>query len=406
MHLTPAEQALLTRFDTAPYTSQPGAIPFIDVANRYIQVGAGYSPLALAGLSQTAIAGQLAAARTPLAQAVDGVGRRPGPAHLLGDRRRPDGLSGLSIGRPAGPAASPGAAGPVRGGPVRRRKYADPVTANRLGAETSPYLRQHADNPVDWYPWGDEAFARARDEDKPLFVSIGYASCHWCHVMAHETFEDPEVGGRSWPTRSSRSRSTGRSAPTSTPSTWRPSRPMTGSGGWPMSVFCTPDGRPFFAGTYFPPADRHGSPAFRRVLAALADAWATRRPEVEEQADALADAVRQEVRLADELADRVGGRGVVPGFDAAARRRGGRAVDPVRRRAGAASAPAPKFPRPAMVELCLLAPRPDRRPAVARAWPPPPSTPWPPAASTTTWPAASPATRPTPSGWSPTSRRC
>ena len=96
---------------------------------------------------------------------------------------------------------------------------------NRLATETSPYLRQHADNPVDWYPWGAEAFARAEEEDKPLFVSIGYASCHWCHVMAHECFEDPATAERPGRARSSRSRSTGRSGPTSTPSTWRPSWP-------------------------------------------------------------------------------------------------------------------------------------------------------------------------------------
>ena len=172
---------------------------------------------------------------------------------------------------------------------------------NRLAAETSPYLRQHADNPVDWLPWGPEAFEQARRQDKPVFVSIGYASCHWCHVMAHESFADPAVADDL--------------------SRWfvsvkvdREERPdvdavymaavvaMSGSGGWPMSVFCTPDGRPFFAGTYFPPTDRAGMPSFRRLLAALADAWSTRRDEVEAQADALLQAAAGELDLADRLA--------------------------------------------------------------------------------------------------------
>jgi uncharacterized protein YyaL (SSP411 family) len=225
------------------------------------------------------------------------------------------------------------------------------VTANRLRAETSPYLRQHADNPVDWYPWGDEALSRARDEDKPLFVSIGYASCHWCHVMAHESFEDPVVGDQL--ADSFISVKIDREERPDLDAVYMAAvQAQNGSGGWPMSVFCTPDGRPFFAGTYFPPADRPGSPGFRRILAILADAWATRRPEVERQADALADAVRQEVRLADELARRVGGRGDLPGFD----RLLGDLVAELSTRFDdrwGGFGPAPKFPRPTMVELCL-----------------------------------------------------
>ena len=98
------------------------------------------------------------------------------------------------------------------------------MSANRLADETSPYLRQHADNPVDWYPWGDDAFERARTEDTPIFLSVGYSACHWCHVMAHESFEDPTTAGSPQRIASSPSRWTARSVPTSTPSTWRPSR--------------------------------------------------------------------------------------------------------------------------------------------------------------------------------------
>ena len=145
---------------------------------------------------------------------------------------------------------------------------------NRLADETSLYLRQHADNPVDWYPWGEEAFARARAEDKPLFVSIGYAACHWCHVMAHESFEDEAVAAQLG--RSFVAVKVDREERPDVDSVYMAAvQALTGSGGWPMSVFCTPDGRPFFAGTYFPPPDRPGMPSFPRVLDALADAWAT-----------------------------------------------------------------------------------------------------------------------------------
>ena len=136
---------------------------------------------------------------------------------------------------------------------------------NRLAHETSPYLLQHADNPVDWYPWGEEALARARDEDKPILLSIGYSACHWCHVMEHESFED------------ARRRRVMNEHFVSV-KVDREERPdldavymeavvaLTGSGGWPMTVFLTPDGEPFFGGTYFPPEPRHGLPRFREVL--------------------------------------------------------------------------------------------------------------------------------------------
>ncbi|MCU0627344.1 MAG: thioredoxin domain-containing protein, partial [Gemmatimonadaceae bacterium] len=157
---------------------------------------------------------------------------------------------------------------------------------NRLAAESSPYLRQHADNPVDWYPWGDAAFARARAEDRPVLLSIGYAACHWCHVMAHESFEDPDTAAVM-------------NALFVNVKVDREERPdvdgvymtatqaLTGRGGWPMTVFLTPDGAPFYAGTYFPPDDRHGMPSFRRLLRSVHDAWQHRREAVDRTADSL-----------------------------------------------------------------------------------------------------------------------
>ena len=154
---------------------------------------------------------------------------------------------------------------------------------NRLADETSPYLRQHADNPVDWYPWGDEAFARAASEDRPVFLSIGYSACHWCHVMAHESFENEATA--SVLNDAFVSIKVDREERPDVDAVYMEAvQAITGSGGWPMSVFLTPDRRPFYGGTYFPPVDRHGMPAFRTVLATLADAWSGRRHEVEEQA--------------------------------------------------------------------------------------------------------------------------
>src|SRR5689334_113836 len=162
---------------------------------------------------------------------------------------------------------------------------------NRLARERSPYLLQHADNPVDWYAWGDEAFARARAEDKPILLSIGYAACHWCHVMAHESFEDPGVAAVM-------------NELFVNVKVDREERPdvdslymdavvaLTGSGGWPMTVFLTPDGEPFLGGTYFPPEPRHGLPGFRQVLASVAQAYRDRRGDVTRQARALTDAAR------------------------------------------------------------------------------------------------------------------
>ena len=143
---------------------------------------------------------------------------------------------------------------------------------NRLAGETSPYLLQHAGNPVDWYPWGEEALARARDEDKPILLSIGYAACHWCHVMAHESFEDPETAALM-------------NELFVNVKVDREERPdvdslymdvvvaLTGSGGWPMTVFLTPESEPFIGGTYFPPEPRHGLPSFAQVLRQVSELY-------------------------------------------------------------------------------------------------------------------------------------
>ncbi|CAN5490545.1 thioredoxin domain-containing protein [soil metagenome] len=150
---------------------------------------------------------------------------------------------------------------------------------NRLAAEASPYLQQHAHNPVDWYPWGDEAFKKAREEDKPVLLSVGYSACHWCHVMAHESFEDEATAKRM--NRDFVNIKVDREERPDVDSVYMNAvQAMTGQGGWPMTVALTPGGEPFYGGTYFPPDDRYGRPSFRRVLDGLADAWRNRRDEV------------------------------------------------------------------------------------------------------------------------------
>ncbi len=163
---------------------------------------------------------------------------------------------------------------------------------NRLALETSPYLLQHAHNPVEWYPWGEEALRRAKEEDKPIFLSIGYAACHWCHVMEHESFEDPAVAAVM-------------NEHFINVKVDREERPdlddiymkavvaITGHGGWPMSVFLTPAGVPFYGGTYYPPVPRHGMPAFVEVLRAIAAAWRDRRDEIERSGTGLLDLMRR-----------------------------------------------------------------------------------------------------------------
>src|SRR5437879_4011712 len=141
--------------------------------------------------------------------------------------------------------------------------------------ETSPYLLQHAHNPVDWYPWGPEALERARAEDRPILLSIGYAACHWCHVMERESFEDPETAALM--NEHFVSIKVDREERPDLDAIYMDAvQAMTGSGGWPMTAFLTPEGEPFFAVTYFPPGDRHGMRAFRRVLLAIAATWRTK----------------------------------------------------------------------------------------------------------------------------------
>jgi uncharacterized protein YyaL (SSP411 family) len=167
---------------------------------------------------------------------------------------------------------------------------------NRLAGETSPYLLQHADNPVDWFPWGDEALARARGEDRPILLSVGYSACHWCHVMAHESFEDPATA-RVMNELFVNVKVDREERPDLDSIYMDAVVALNGSGGWPMTVFLTPSGEPFFGGTYFPPEPRHGIPAFRQVLQAVAEAWRDRRGDVDRSARNLADHVRSATRL-------------------------------------------------------------------------------------------------------------
>src|SRR5690348_4655139 len=161
-----------------------------------------------------------------------------------------------------------------------------PQHTNRLIHETSPYLLQHAHNPVNWYSWGSEAFAKARTEDKPIHLSVGYAACHWCHVMESESFENEDTA-RLMNEHFVNIKVDREERPDVDALYMDAVQAVTGSGGWPMTVFLTPDGAPFYAGTYFPPEDRYGIPGFPRVLRTIAGWWHDRRDEVERQADEL-----------------------------------------------------------------------------------------------------------------------
>ncbi|MCE7860779.1 MAG: thioredoxin domain-containing protein [Chloroflexi bacterium CFX2] len=168
--------------------------------------------------------------------------------------------------------------------------------SNRLAAATSPYLLQHAKNPVNWLPWGDEALNKAKIENKPIFLSIGYAACHWCHVMAHESFENPETAAfmnehfvNIKVDREER--------PDLDNIYMQATIAMTGSGGWPMSVFLTPDLKPFYAGTYFPPTRRYNMPSFREVLEGLANAWENQRNEIEDTGVKVYQHLHSQVKL-------------------------------------------------------------------------------------------------------------
>ena len=157
---------------------------------------------------------------------------------------------------------------------------------NRLSSATSPYLLQHADNPVDWYPWGAEALERAAAEDKPILLSVGYAACHWCHVMAHESFEDAATA-QLMNTHFVNIKVDREERPDIDGIYMQAVQAMTGHGGWPMTVFLTPRGEPFYGGTYFPPLERHGMPSFKRVLLAVSEAYRTKPETVEQTAHQL-----------------------------------------------------------------------------------------------------------------------
>ncbi|MFM9023621.1 MAG: thioredoxin domain-containing protein, partial [Solirubrobacterales bacterium] len=168
--------------------------------------------------------------------------------------------------------------------------------ANRLAEESSPYLLQHAGNPVDWYPWGPEALARAREERKPILVSIGYSSCHWCHVMEHESFEDPDVA-RYMNEHFVCIKVDREERPDIDAIYIDACTAMTGQAGWPLNAFLTPEQVPFYAGTYFPPADRPGMPSWRRVMEAVTDAWENRREEIEAESDRTREQLSGAARL-------------------------------------------------------------------------------------------------------------
>ncbi|HVL64078.1 MAG TPA: thioredoxin domain-containing protein [Actinomycetota bacterium] len=213
---------------------------------------------------------------------------------------------------------------------------------NRLAHETSPYLLQHADNPVDWFPWSDEAFERARSDDKPVLLSVGYAACHWCHVMEHESFEDPETA-RLMNELFVNVKVDREERPDVDAIYMEAVQSMTGHGGWPMTVFLTPDGKPFYGGTYFPNEDRHGMPSFQKVLRAVHEAWRERRDEVERQGDHLVE----HIGVADRLS---------PSSEPPARALVETAADTIGRSydeqyGGFGSAP--KFPQPMTIDFLL-----------------------------------------------------
>src|SRR5687767_11814744 len=192
---------------------------------------------------------------------------------------------------------------------------------NRLGESASPYLRQHADNPVDWYEWGPEALAAAKTSGKPILLSIGYAACHWCHVMAHESFED-EATAALMNELYVNVKVDREERPDLDAIYMQAVQAMTGHGGWPMTVFLTPDGEPFYGGTYFPPEDRQGMPSFTRVLEAVAGAWREKRDQVARTAASMRELyasatqrARSQGTLGDLLLARAW-RGLAEGYDA------------------------------------------------------------------------------------------
>ena len=219
---------------------------------------------------------------------------------------------------------------------------------NRLAEETSPYLLQHKDNPVDWNPWDEQALERARREDRPLLVSIGYSACHWCHVMERESFEDPEIAALMNDhfvcikvDREER--------PDIDALCMEACQAMTGHGGWPLNAFLTPEQAPFYAGTYFPPEQRQGMPSWRMVLLAVADAWEKRREEIREQGGRVAQSLGATARIQ-------------PSTEPIREERLAEAVSALRetydRRNGGWGGP-PKFPQSSVIELLLARGEPE-----------------------------------------------
>ncbi len=226
---------------------------------------------------------------------------------------------------------------------------------NRLARETSPYLRQHRDNPVDWYPWGEEAFSRARAEDKPVLLSVGYSACHWCHVMAHESFEN-EATAAVMNELFVNIKVDREERPDVDAVYMEAVQAMTGQGGWPMTVFLTPEGRPFFGGTYFPPRTAHGRPGFADLLEAIHQAWRDRRDAVTEDAERLSSAIAARTEI-PASAGGVPDEALQTGY-ASLRQ----AFDPTWGGFGRA----PKFPQASMVELALRALAHNRSPETTR----------------------------------------
>ena len=214
---------------------------------------------------------------------------------------------------------------------------------NRLKDATSPYLLQHADNPVDWQEWGPEALAMARDGDRPILLSIGYSACHWCHVMEHESFED-EATAELMNASFVNIKVDREERPDLDDIYMQATITMNqGQGGWPMTVFLTPQQEPFFAGTYFPPEDRHGRPGFKSLLRRIAELWTDERPRLLSQAAEITEALRLDAAAADPQAVEVGA------VLEEAERAFGHAYDPHDGGFG----PAPKFPPTGGVDLLL-----------------------------------------------------
>jgi uncharacterized protein YyaL (SSP411 family) len=214
--------------------------------------------------------------------------------------------------------------------------------SNRLAQETSPYLLQHANNPVDWYAWSEEALERARKEDKPILLSIGYSACHWCHVMEHESFENPDIA-KLMNDNFINIKVDREERPDLDQVYMSAVQIMTGSGGWPLTVFLRPNGEPFYGGTYFPPDDRYGRPGFSRLLANIADAYRTRQKDIQENAQTLRQHLNQRMQT-------VRGSGSIDAgvLDTAAGALGGR-FDP--REGGFGNAP--KFPASMSIDFLL-----------------------------------------------------